>query len=130
MMISSLDHLVLTVRSIEKTTEFYTSVLGMEKEVFAEGRVALKFGSQKFNLHEAGKEFEPKAAQPTPGSADICLIANLPIQEALEQVKSKGVEILQGVVSRTGANGPIESFYFRDPDQNLVEISVYSDPIL
>lgn len=99
----------------------------MEKEVFGDGRVALKFGEQKFNLHEAGTEFEPKAAYPTPGSADICLITNLPIQIAFDRVKSKGVEILEGIVPRTGANGPIESFYFRDPDQNLVEVSSYAN---
>ncbi len=125
-MISNLDHLVLTVRSIEKTIEFYTEVLGMETEIFGAERVALKFGEQKFNLHEAGKEFEPKATFPTPGSADICLITDLPIQTAYDRVKSKGVEILEGIVPRTGANGPIESFYFRDPDQNLIEVSSYA----
>ncbi len=126
-MISNLDHLVLTVQCIDKTIDFYTDILGMEKEVFGDGRVALKFGEQKFNLHEAGTEFEPKAAYPTPGSADICLITNLPIQIAFDRVKSKGVEILEGIVPRTGANGPIESFYFRDPDQNLVEVSSYAN---
>jgi catechol 2,3-dioxygenase-like lactoylglutathione lyase family enzyme len=125
--ISKLDHLVITVRSIEKTVEFYTEVLGMEKENFGAGRVALKFGEQKFNLHEIGKELEPKAAHPTPGSADICFITNLPIQDAFDLLKSKGVEIIKGIVPRNGANGPIESFYFRDPDQNLVEISSYSN---
>lgn len=124
-MISNLDHLVLTVRNIETTVDFYTNVLGMEKEVFGEGRIALKFGEQKFNLHEASKEFEPKAAVPTPGSADICFITNLPIQEAFERVKAQGIEIIEGIVPRTGANGLIESFYFRDPDQNLIEISSY-----
>ncbi len=126
-MISNLDHLVLTVQCIDKTIDFYTDILGMEKEVFGDGRIALKFGEQKFNLHEAGKEFEPKAAYPTPGSADICLITNLPIQIAFDRVKSKGVKILEGIVPRTGANGPIESFYFRDPDQNLVEVSSYAN---
>lgn len=126
-MISKIDHIVITVRSIEKTVEFYTEVLGMEKENFEAGRVALKFGKQKINLHEIGKEFEPKAAHPTPGSADICLITNLSIQDALHLVKSKSVEIIEGVVPRIGANGPMESFYFRDPDQNLVEVSSYSN---
>lgn len=116
---------MITVRSIEKTVEFYTEVLGMEKEIFEAGRVALKFGEQKFNLHEIGKEFEPKAAHPTPGSNDICLITNFPIQDAFDLVKSKGVEIIEGIVPRTGANGPIESFYFHDPDKNLVEVSSY-----
>lgn len=125
-MISSLDHLVLTVRSIEETTSFYTEVLGMEKETFGGGRVALKFGGQKINLHEVGREFEPKAAMPTPGSADICLIASLPIQEAYARVESKGVEIIEGIVRRSGAIGPIQSFYFRDPDRNLIEVSSYA----
>lgn len=125
-MISSLDHLVLTVRSIEETTSFYTEVLGMEKETFAGGRVALKFGRQKINLHEVGKEFEPKAALPTSGSADICLITSLPIQEAYTRVESRGVEIIEGIVLRAGAIGPIQSFYFRDPDRNLIEVSSYA----
>ena len=92
-MISNLDHLVLTVKSIEKTIQFYTEVLGLEKVVFGPGRFALKFGDQKFNLHEEGNEFEPKAASPTPGSADICLVTKIPIQEAYSRVKSKGVDI-------------------------------------
>ena len=125
-MISNLDHLVLTVHSINETIHFYTHILCMEKEVFAGGRVALKFGTQKINLHEVGKEFEPKAAFPTCGSADICLITHLSIQEAYNQVEEKGVEIIEGIVPRTGANGPIQSFYFRDPDQNLIEVSSYA----
>lgn len=124
-MISYLDHLVLTVKSIDATVNFYTEVLGMEKEMFGAGRVALKFGSQKINLHQQGKEFEPKAENPTSGSADICLITSLPISEAYRQIESKGVTILEGIVSRTGATGPIESFYFRDPDSNLIEVSTY-----
>tara|TARA_B110000483_G_C18093793_1_gene503071 strand:+ start:545 stop:931 length:387 start_codon:yes stop_codon:yes gene_type:complete len=126
-MITNLDHFVLTAYSIEKTVEFYTTVLGMEKEIFGEGRVALKFGTQKINLHQAGKEIEPKAALPTPGSADICLITNIAIADALMQVKSHGVEIIEGIVSRTGANGPIKSIYFRDPDENLIEVSSYAN---
>lgn len=124
-MISGLDHLVLTVKSIEKTVKFYCDVLGMEKVVFSSGRVALQFGEQKINLHEAGKEFEPKAAFPTPGSADICLITNIQIVDAFNHVKSKGVEIIDGIVQRTGAKGTLDSFYFRDPDQNLIEVSSY-----
>jgi catechol 2,3-dioxygenase-like lactoylglutathione lyase family enzyme len=124
-LISNLDHLVLTVKSIEATVSFYTEILGMDKDTFGEGRVALKFGSQKINLHEYGKEFEPKANCPTPGSADICFITNMPIQVALEEVKAKDITIIEGIVSRTGAAGPIESFYFRDPDENLIEVSSY-----
>ena len=124
-MITQLDHMVLTVRSIEQTVTFYTRVLGMQKEEFAGGRIALKFGNQKFNLHEAGKEFSPRAEKPVPGSADFCLITDVPIQEAMDRVREHEVEIIDGLVDRTGANGPIKSFYFRDPDLNLVEVSSY-----
>ena len=97
----------------------------MEQEIFGEGRVALKFGTQKINLHQLGKEFEPKASTPTPGSADICFITDVPILEAYDRVSEKKVQIVEGIVSRTGAAGPIQSFYFRDPDQNLIEVSSY-----
>ena len=123
MEISKLDHLVLTVTDIEKTTSFYGSVMGMKKEVFSGGRVALKCGSQKINLHELGKEFEPKAKKPTPGSADLCFITQTPLNEAMAHVKRCGIEIIEGPVERTGANGPIRSFYFRDPDLNLIEVA-------
>ena len=125
-MISRLDHLVLTVRNIDATVAFYCNVLGMEKETFGAGRIALKFGNHKINLHEAGREFEPKADRPTPGSADICLITALPIGEAMSRIEGAGVEIIEGVVPRTGATGPLESFYFRDPDLNLIEVSAYA----
>ena len=120
MEISKLDHLVLTVKEVEKTTSFYVSVMGMQKEVFGNGRVALKCGDQKINLHEFGKEFEPKANEPTPGSADLCFITQTPLNDAMAHVKHCGVEIIEGPVERTGANGPIRSFYFRDPDHNLI----------
>jgi catechol 2,3-dioxygenase-like lactoylglutathione lyase family enzyme len=123
MEISKLDHLVLTVTDIEKTMSFYGSVMGMKKEVFSDGRVALKYGSQKINLHELGKEFEPKAKKPTPGSADLCFITQTPLNEAMAHVKRCGIEIIEGPVERTGANGPIRSFYFRDPDLNLIEVA-------
>jgi catechol 2,3-dioxygenase-like lactoylglutathione lyase family enzyme len=126
-MITKLDHLVLTVNDTEETVLFYTNVLGMQKEVFGDARIALKFGSQKINLHEYGNEFEPKAQFPTKGSADLCFITELPIEEALSHVRSQGVEVIEGIVSRTGAVGPIQSFYFRDPDHNLIEVSSY-DP--
>jgi catechol 2,3-dioxygenase-like lactoylglutathione lyase family enzyme len=125
MRVVSLDHLVLTVRSVEATCAFYAGVLGMEVVTFGEGRKALTFGSQKINLHEQHKEFEPKAAQPTPGSADLCFITDAPLSQVIEHVKSLGVPILEGPVARTGAVGPIRSVYFRDPDANLIEVSVY-----
>jgi catechol 2,3-dioxygenase-like lactoylglutathione lyase family enzyme len=123
MEINKLDHLVLTVKDIQKTTSFYVSVMGMKKEVFGTGRIALKCGDQKINLHELGKEFEPKANNPTPGSADLCFITQTPLNDAMAHVKRCGVEIIEGPVERTGANGPIRSFYFRDPDQNLIEVA-------
>lgn len=127
MKVDRIDHFVLTVRSIEATCDFYSRVLGMEVEEFAEGRTALLFGRQKFNLHEAGKEFEPKAQRPTPGSGDFCLITDVPLEGVVEHLDSCGVEILEGPVSRTGAVGRIESVYFRDLDGNLVEVSNYVD---
>ena len=123
MHIKQLDHLVLTVENIEETVRFYVSVLGMQKEVFEGGRVALKFGSQKINLHEAGKEFEPKAHRPTPGSADLCFITDIDLNLAMDHVQNLGVQIIEGPVRRIGANGPLLSFYFRDPDLNLIEVS-------
>ncbi len=123
MEISKFDHLVLTVKDVEKTTSFYVSVMGMQKEVFGNGRVALKYGDQKINLHGFGKEFEPKAYKPTPGSADLCFLTPTPLNDAMAHVKSCGVEIIEGPVDRTGANGPIRSFYFRDPDDNLIEVA-------
>jgi catechol 2,3-dioxygenase-like lactoylglutathione lyase family enzyme len=97
--------------------------LGMQVETFGEGRNALAFGTQKINLHQQGKEFEPKAEAPTPGSADLCFIVETPISEAMRSVRDQGVSIIEGPVKRTGAQGPIESFYFRDPDLSLIEVS-------
>ena len=123
MKISKIDHLVLTVKDLKKTTSFYVSVMGMKKDVLANGRVTLKYGSQKINLHEFGKEFEPKAGKPMPGSADLCFITQTPLDDAMAHVKSCGVEIIEGPVEKTGANGPIRSVYFRDPDHNLIELA-------
>jgi catechol 2,3-dioxygenase-like lactoylglutathione lyase family enzyme len=123
--VDRLDHLVLTVADIDATVDFYVRVLGMRRESFGAGRVALRFGAQKINLHQAGREFEPKAARPTPGSGDLCFIVDGPLEAALAHVRAEGVEILEGPVARTGATGPITSFYFRDPDANLVEVASY-----
>ena len=123
--IDKIDHAVLTVRNIDATCDFYHKVLGMEVISFGEGRRALKFGSQKFNLHEAGNEFEPKAHRPTRGSADFCLITTTPMAEVTARLTVCGVDVLEGPVARTGACGPITSVYFRDPDLNLMEVSLY-----
>jgi catechol 2,3-dioxygenase-like lactoylglutathione lyase family enzyme len=124
--IERLDHLVLTVADIDITVAFYARVLGMRRENFGAGRVALRFGAQKINLHQVGREFEPRAARPTPGSGDLCFIAEGPLEAALDHVRAQGVEILEGPVARTGATGPITSFYFRDPDENLIEVATYA----
>lgn len=102
MEIRQLDHLVLTVENIETTCRFYETVLGMKVIEFAGGRKALKFGQQKINLHEQGKEFEPKAERPTPGSADLCLLTDVPILEIITHIKSCQVEVIAGPVERTG----------------------------
>jgi len=125
MKIDRFDHIVLTVRSVEATCAFYERVLGMKVVTFGPGRRALAFGASKINVHEVGHEFDPKASRPTPGSADICLIAEGPIENVLIHLQKRGVSVLEGPVSRTGALGPIVSVYFRDPDQNLVEVAVY-----
>jgi catechol 2,3-dioxygenase-like lactoylglutathione lyase family enzyme len=118
-----LDHLVLTVRDIDVTVHFYTTVLGMTAQSFGEGRQALRFGDQKLNLHQAGNEFQPRADVPTPGSADLCLITETTLERAMAHVRACGVTIIEGPVRRTGATGPLVSFYLRDPDGNLIEIA-------
>lgn len=124
--VSHLDHLVLTVKSVPDTINFYTSVLGMEVITFKGNRKALSFGKQKFNLHQLGQEFEPKAKHPTSGSADLCLITKTSLTAVAAHLKVCGVEIEEGPVQRSGAVGPITSLYFRDPDHNLIEVSNYS----
>src|SRR5437762_9257556 len=120
--IARLDHIVLTVASIERCCDFYRRVMGMRVVPFAQGRTALAFGRQKINLHLAGHEYEPHAHAPTPGSADVCFITTTPLEQAMAHVRGAGVEIELGPVDRTGAIGALRSFYFRDPDLNLVEI--------
>lgn len=123
MQIDSLDHLVLTVQDIQTTCEFYVHVLGMQVITFAEGRKALQFGDQKMNLHQQGKEFDPKAQRPTPGSADLCFLTSTPLEDVLAHLQSCNVSLLLGPVKRTGATKSLISLYFRDPDGNLLEIS-------
>lgn len=126
--INRIDHVVLTVADIGATCAFYSRVLGMEVSVFGEGRTALSFGRQKFNLHEKGREFEPKAAHATAGSADFCLITEMPLSDVVVHLNALGIPIEVGPVEKTGATGPIRSVYIRDPDGNLVEISHYVAP--
>lgn len=123
--VNRIDHIVLTVKDIPNTINFYTKVMGMEKIVFGDNRVALEFGQHKINLHQLGHEFEPKAGNVQCGSADLCFIIDTPIAKATETLKALGINIIEGPVNRTGAKGPIVSLYFRDPDENLIEISNY-----
>ena len=121
--VEAIDHLVLTVADIAATCAFYSRVLGFEAVTFGDGRTALAFGNQKFNLHQKGREFEPRAKFATPGSADLCLIASTPIEDVIRHLDQCGVEIIAGPVPKTGAVGPLISVYFRDPDDNLIEVS-------
>jgi len=123
MRIDSLDHLVLTVADVEATCTFYERVLGMQVVTFGAGRKALAFGAQKINLHQSGREFEPKAQRPTPGSADLCFLTSVPLAQVQAHLATCGVAVSEGPVQRTGAQGPILSVYFRDPDLNLIEVS-------
>ena len=127
MKLETLDHLVLTVADLRETLRFYEGVLGMQSEQFrpTDGttRTALKFGTQKINLHQAGAEFEPKARNATPGSADLCFLTERALGAWQAHFEASGVKIEEGPVTRTGATGPIHSIYIRDPDGNLIEIS-------
>ncbi|KAJ5928131.1 hypothetical protein N7466_007087 [Penicillium verhagenii] len=131
--VKSLDHLVLTVRSIPETVAFYTTHLGMRHEVFASPanptiqRHALIFGSQKINLHLSGKEFEPKAQSVMPGSADLCFLTDDNVEKVLQAFQDAKIDVLEGakIVDRTGAAGKLKSVYVRDPDGNLIEVSNY-----
>ena len=123
--IDRIDHIVLTVHDIERTLDFYGRVLGMEPVTFAGGRRGLAFGRQKLNLHQAGREFEPKALKPAPGAIDLCFISQTPLAQVIDDLRSEGVHLIEGPVAKTGALGPMQSVYFRDPDGNLIEVSNY-----
>ena len=123
--IDRIDHVVLTCFDVERTLDFYARVLGMEPVTFAGGRRGLAFGRQKLNLHQAGREYEPKALKPAPGAIDLCLIASTPLEQVAAHLEASGVAIIEGPVEKTGATGAILSVYFRDPDGNLVEVSNY-----
>jgi len=126
MKIDSIDHVVLTVKDIGATCDFYSKVLGMDIVTFGEGRKALAFGSQKINLQQLGRESTLIAERPTPGSADICFVTSVPLSEVIAHLNSSGVRLVGGPVERNGARGMMTSVYFRDPDLNLVEVSNYA----
>ena len=123
--IDRIDHVVLTVFDVERTIDFYRRVLGMEPVTFAGGRRGLAFGRQKLNLHQAGREFEPKALKPSPGAIDLCFISTTPLEAVVAHLEAEGVHVIEGPVPKTGALGPMQSVYFRDPDGNLIEVSNY-----
>jgi catechol 2,3-dioxygenase-like lactoylglutathione lyase family enzyme len=130
MQINRLDHLVLTVVNVEATCAWYSRVLAMEVVSFAGGRTALVWGEQKINLHQQGQEFEPKAAHPLAGSADLCFITSTPLNDVIAHLEANSVPIIEDPVQRTGALGPMLSIYIRDPDGNLIELSNYVHPTL
>ena len=124
--IRALDHIVLTVASIERTTDFYVRVLGMTPQRFESlgtTRHALAFGVQKFNLHESGRVVDPNVRHATPGSADLCLLTETPIDAVVAHLAACGVTTITRPTRRTGAVGPLLSVYFHDPDENLVEVA-------
>ncbi len=125
MQVDRIDHVVLTVKDISSTVDFYTAVMGMEKVLFGEGRVALSFGNQKINLHQLANEYEPKAAHVEAGSSDLCFIVKEPIEQVINHLAKHDISLIEGPVNRTGATGKIVSVYFRDPDGNLIEVSNY-----
>jgi catechol 2,3-dioxygenase-like lactoylglutathione lyase family enzyme len=124
-MIASLDHIVITARDMAATIDFYTRGLGMTLETFGAGRQALRFGDQKFNLHQAGDAHitDIYARVPTPGSLDLCLLAAVPLDQVIAKLAAEQIPIELGPTRRTGARWPIRSIYLRDPDGNLIEIS-------
>ena len=126
MIITYLDHLVLTVKSLAVTCDFYAKILGMEIITFGNDRKALRFGQQKINLHEKGREIAPMANFPTMGSTDLCFISATPVEYVLQELQDNNIPVLEGgIVERTGVTGKIRSVYFRDPDGNLLEVSNY-----
>lgn len=125
MQIKRLDHLVLTVKDIQASCDFYANVLGMQVSTFADNRTALHFGQMKINLHQQGHEFEPKAKHPTPGSADLCFIVEQTLDEVMAVLHQHNIPLELEPTSRTGACGKITSIYIRDPDNNLIELSNY-----
>jgi len=127
-MIDRIDHLVLTVRSVEATCDFYSGCLGFERVDSSNAPTALRFGQQKINVHPADETFHPRAQRPTEGSADFCLIATVPLSDVIDRLARHHVSVELGPIERLGALGSMRSIYFRDPDGNLVEVSRYDHP--
>ncbi len=127
MKIAHIDHLVLTVKDIGASCTFYNNVLGMQEVVFGYERKAVIFGNQKINFHQQGRELEPKALHPTPGSGDLCFMTTDSLADVVRHIRDCEVEILEGPVKKTGALGPMMSIYIRDPDQNLIEVATYNN---
>ena len=125
MLFDHTDLFVMTCFDLEATKRFYMEILELKLDVFGENRFALRFGNQKINLHQYGKEYELKAHLPVPGSLELCFISKLSIDKVITHLKNKNCPIVEGPVERTGANGKIRSVYIRDPDLNLIEISEY-----
>ena len=123
MKVRRIDHVVLTVADVDRTLAYYERVLGMTAVSFGDGRRALAFGDQKLNLHQAGREFEPKALRPTPGAIDLCLVTDVPLDRVAAHLRAQSVAIAHGPVGKVGARGRLRSLYFRDPDGNLIEVS-------
>lgn len=122
-LVDALDHLVLTVQSIPRSIAFYERVLGMEAKEFKPGRYALRFGRQKINLHEVGHVVDPNVKHATPGSADVCFLTRMPLAEVIAHLQREQVAIVQGPVRATGAQATLQSLYFYDPDENLIEVA-------
>ena len=129
-MINSIDHVVLTTRDLDKCVDFYTRVLGMRMERYGKGRIALRFGDHKFNVHPPGFDAGIKARVPTPGSLDLCFLADRPLDEVITHLKRENVAIEEGPVAKQGARGTLRSVYCRDPDGSLIEISSYEDGVI
>ena len=123
MRVTAIDHVVLTVRDIDRTIAFYARALGMRAVTFGDGRRALSLGDQKLNLHQAGNEFQPNARVATPGSVDMCFRTDVPLDDVIGHLRREGIAIELGPVAKTGARGPLRSVYFRDPDGNLIEVA-------
>lgn len=126
--IERIDHLVITATDPEATAQFYHRALGMEIVRFDGARLALRFGDQKINLHQQGKEIKPNAPNAQPGTIDLCFVTRTPLREVMDHLRAQGVELVHGPVRQTGALGPMDSVYIRDPDGNLIEIAVYPPP--